>query len=107
MLFRSDATARVWDLATGKEEKKLELGANLADIRGVALSPDGKHILVGTNGPYMVRLLELASGKEVHRFGCLTSPRGLSFSRDGRLAAGGSWRGLVYLWRVPGIFDGK
>jgi WD40 repeat protein len=105
--YSADATARVWNLATGKEEKKLDLGANLADIRGVALSPDGKHILVGTNGPYMVRLLELASGKEVHRFSCLTSPRGLSFSRDGRLAAGGSWRGFVYLWRVPGIFGGE
>jgi WD40 repeat protein len=105
--YSSDATARVWNLATGKQEKKLDLGANLADIRGVALSPDGKHILVGTNGPYMVRLLELASGKEVHRFSCPTSPRGLSFSRDGRLAAGGSWRGFVYLWRVPGIFNGE
>jgi WD40 repeat protein/Flp pilus assembly protein TadD len=99
--YSADATARVWNLATGKEEKKLDLGAKLTDIRGVALSPDGKHILVGTDGPYMVRLLELASGKEVHRFTCLTSPRGLSFSRDGRLAAGGSMRGLVYLWRVP------
>jgi WD40 repeat protein len=105
--YSADATARIWNLATGKEEKRLDLGAKLADIRGVALSPDGKHILVGSNGPYMVRLLQLASGKEVHRFGCLTSPRGLSFSRDGRLAAGGSWRGFVYLWRIPGIFDGK
>ncbi len=105
--YSADATARVWDLATGKEERRLALGANMADIRGVALSPDGKHILVGTNGPYMVRLLELASGKEVHRFACVTSPRGLSFSRDGRLAAGGSWRGMVYVWRVPGIFDGE
>jgi WD40 repeat protein len=104
--YSSDATARVWDLATGKQEKKLDLGANLADIRGVALSPDGTHLLVGTNGPYMVRLLDLASGKEVHRFTCVTSPRGLSFSRDGRLAAGGSFRGVVYLWRIPGIFDG-
>jgi WD40 repeat protein len=105
--YSADTTARVWDLATGKEEERLDLGANLADIRGVALSPDGKHLLVGTNGPYMVRLLELANGKEVHRFSCVTSPRGLSFSRDGRLAAGGSWRGFVYLWRVPGIFDGE
>lgn len=105
--YSADATARVWDLATGKEEKKLNLGANLADIRGVALSPDGKHILVGTNGPYMVRLLDLASGKEIHRFNCGTSPRGLSFSHDGRLAGGGSWRGVVYLWRVPGIFESE
>jgi hypothetical protein len=53
----------------------------------------------------MVRLLELATGKEVHRFWLEVNPRGLSFSRDGRMAASGSWRGRVYVWRMPGIFD--
>src|SRR5688572_5161420 len=32
-------------------------------------------------------------------------PRGVSFSRDGRLAASGTWRGFVYLWTMPGLFD--
>jgi hypothetical protein len=103
--FSADRTARVWDLATGKEIRKLPLGPRLSDIRGLALSPDGKRILVGTDGRPTVRLLDLATGKEVHRFGLVTNPRGLSFSRDGRLAASGSWRGFVYLWRMPGIFD--
>jgi WD40 repeat protein len=103
--YGCDQTARIWDLATGKEVRKLELGPNLSDIRGLALSPDGTRILVGTDGTPMVRLLELATGKEVHRFALVTNPRGLSFSPDGRLAASGSHRSVVYLWRMPGIFD--
>jgi WD40 repeat protein len=103
--YSCDQTARVWDLATGKEVRKLDLGPRLSDIRGLALSPDGKRILVGNDWPAMVRLLDLATGKEVQRFTLATNPRGLSFSRDGRLAASGSHRGVVYLWRMPGIFD--
>jgi WD40 repeat protein len=105
--YSADQTARVWDLATGKELRKLEVGPYLSDIRGLALSPDGKHILVGQDNPPSVRLIELASGKEVHRFAQEAKPRGLSFSADGRLAASGSWRGLVYLWRIPGVFDAE
>jgi WD40 repeat protein len=103
--YSTDSTARIWDLATGKEVSKLDLGERVSDIRGLALSPDGKRILVGNDAGPMVRLIELASGKEIHRFEVATNPRGLSFSRDGRFAASGSWRGLVYLWRMPGIFD--
>jgi WD40 repeat protein len=102
--YSADKTVRVWDLGTGKEVSKIEVGDNLSDIRGVALSPDGKRILVGDDGTPVVRLLDLATGKEIHRFEMGGKPRGLSFSPDGRLAAGGSFRGFVYLWRVPGTF---
>jgi WD40 repeat protein len=86
--------------------RKLDLGPGLSDIRGLAVSPDGKTLLVGQDGPRRAaRLIDLASGKEVHRFPMITNPCGLSFSRDGRLAASGSHRGFVYLWRMPGVFD--
>jgi WD40 repeat protein len=104
--YSCDQTARIWDLATGKEVRKLDLGPDLSDIRGLAVSPDGKTLLVGQDGPRRAaRLIDLASGKEVHRFPMITNPCGLSFSRDGRLAASGSHRGFVYLWRMPGVFD--
>ncbi|HMF16372.1 MAG TPA: WD40 repeat domain-containing protein, partial [Gemmataceae bacterium] len=103
--YAADRTARLWDLASGKELSRLELGNNLSNIRGLALSPDGKQILVGHDGKPTVRLIELATGKEIHHFNLATNPRGLSFSPDGRLAAGGSWRGIIYLWRIPGLFD--
>jgi WD40 repeat protein len=103
--YSADQTARVWDLATGKEISKLDVGPNLSDIRGLAPAPDGEHILVGEDRTPSVRLVELATGKEVHRFATAAPPRGLSFSPDGRLAASGSWRGFVHVWRIPGIFD--
>jgi WD40 repeat protein len=103
--YSADRTVRIWDLATGKEVSQLGLGPNLSDIRGLALSPDGKRVVVGSDHPGVVRLLELATGKEIHRFRLLTNPRGLSFSPDGRLAASGSHRGFAYVWRMPGIFD--
>jgi WD40 repeat protein len=113
--YSADLTARVWDLATGKEVRKLDLGPNLSDIRGLALSPDGNRMVVGRDHPGVVRLLDLVTGKEIHRFELtgnprrrfriIANPRGLSFSPDGRLAASGSHRGFVYVWRMPGIFD--
>lgn len=103
--YSTDQTARVWDLATGKEVRKLDVGPGMSDIRGLALSPDGKQVLVGGARSTEVRLIELATGAEVHRFALAAPARGLSFSRDGRLAASGAWRGFVYLLRVPGIFD--
>jgi WD40 repeat protein len=103
--YSVDQTARVWDLATGKEVNRINVGPSISDIRGLALSPDGKRILVGGARSNEVRLLELATGREIHRFVLAAPARGLSFSRDGRLAASGSWRGFVYLLRMPGIFD--
>ena len=90
--YSADQTARVWDLATGKEVSKLDVGPSLSDIRGLALSPDGKRILVGGYRSNEVRLLELATGKEIHRFMVAAPARGLSFSptADTRRAAPGA-----------------
>ena len=90
-----DKSIRVWELATAKEESKLDLGDNLSDMTAVALSPDGKRILAGYQGkPVLrqggvrleptpnVRLIELASGKEIHRFDCADQPaRPVVFAR--------------------------
>jgi WD40 repeat protein len=103
--YSADQTARVWDLTTGKEVSKLDVGPSMSDIRGLALSPDGKRILVGGYRTNEARLIELSTGKEIHRFALAAPARGVSFSRDGRLAASGTWRGFVYLWRIPGFFD--
>jgi WD40 repeat protein len=103
--YSMDQTARVWDIATGKELRSLDVGPDMSDIRGLALSPDGKRILVGGRRSNEVRLIELATGKEIHRFEVAAPARGLSFSRDGRHAASGTWRGFVHLLRMPGIFD--
>src|SRR5207237_553999 len=66
--YSIDQTARVWDLGTGKEVSSLDVGPSLSDIRGLALSPDGKRILVGGHRSNEARLIELVTGKEIHRF---------------------------------------
>jgi WD40 repeat protein len=98
-----DKTLRVWDLASGKEVRSLELGE---DVHGnpdhVAVSPDGRWVLTA-HKDQTVRVRDLATGREFHRFAEVprTGARSLAFSPDCRFAAAGSFRGWVYLWRLP------
>lgn len=103
--YSVDQTARVWDLQRGKEVSKIDVGPGLSDIRGLALSPNRKRLLIGAAHRNEVRLIELESGLEVHRFMLPAPACGLSFSRDGRLAVSGTWRGFVQLWRMAGFFE--
>jgi hypothetical protein len=48
-----------------------------------------------------LRVLDLATGKEIHCFESALRCHGFSFSPDGRYAAAGSFRVGVYLWRLP------
>src|SRR5262249_59352750 len=83
-----DRTARLWDLETGKESKRFEIGG---PGTAVAVTADGKHGLFGsTDGA--LRLWDLGAGleagKELKRLPC---PRemveGVAFSPDGKQAA--------------------
>jgi WD40 repeat protein len=104
-----DKTLRVWDLASGKELRSLELGE---DVDGnpdhVAISPDGRWLLTA-HRDRTVRLRDLATGSELQRSGefSRTGARSLTFSPDSRFAAAGSFRGWVYLWRMPGLREEK
>jgi dipeptidyl aminopeptidase/acylaminoacyl peptidase len=93
----ADKTIRLWDLATGRESKRLEVGDKVAHF---AIAPDGSRI--ATAGPDKngaVQMWDLATGKVVWKTaagqGAITS---LAFTPDGgRVAVGNDDRSLCVL----------
>jgi WD40 repeat protein len=61
----SDCTVRIWDVASGKELRRLE-GHERA-VRSAVFSPDGRRVLSGGQDKTL-RLWDVESGKEVRRF---------------------------------------
>jgi WD40 repeat protein len=96
----NDRTVHWWDVGTGKEVRSLKLRADT--IYGAATSPDRRRLLYTSHAADAVHLVELPDGRETARFEVpFASYGGMSFSPDGRYAAGASANGWVYLWRLP------
>src|SRR5262245_12719745 len=88
------ATAWFWDAATARPLREHALGPPAAGCVPV-FSPDGKQ-LAAVGSEKTIRLLDLATGKELHRLG---KPGNglwrLAFSNDGRALAGAAWDGNI------------
>jgi WD40 repeat protein len=63
----------------------------------VAFSPDGKRLAVGSEG--ILQLLDVATGKELHRWQGQSLNLGLAFSPDGKTVAS-LWYNQIVLWNV-------
>jgi WD40 repeat protein len=98
----------LWDSETGKEIRPF-IGHTHA-ICSVAFSPDGHRVLSG-GADGTIRLWEVATGKELHRFEKFqvwlpVEGRNISFvyavfAPDGHYAVSGGIDGIVRLWRLP------
>jgi hypothetical protein len=97
-----DKTARLWEVATGREIAVLP--GHEDQVSSVAFSPDGRTLATGS-GDKTARLWEVATGKEI---AMLRSHEGdvlsVAFSPDGRIVATGSNDDTVRLW---GVTSGK
>src|SRR5207253_2620277 len=104
LLGDSDWTIRLWDVATGKETSRLQVGEEREQLFSAAMSPDGRRVLTGhLDGS--VCLWDLATKKKLAGFskhkGRVLS---VAFTPDGRFAlSGGDDGGTSGIWvyRLP------
>jgi WD40 repeat protein len=99
--WAKDRVLRVWETDTGRLLRKFDLGGDWKPEDGaLALYPDGRRFLT-LHADHSVRLWDMRTGVEVHRFANIRNGRGLTCSPDGRLAATGSFRAGVHILRLP------
>jgi WD40 repeat protein len=95
-----DATARLWDVATGKE-RMVAFHDHPLGAASAAFSPDGKFLAVGT-ADHQIRIWDctnpgLRMSLDAHKGGIWS----LSFSSDGRTLVSGSHDGTAKIWDMP------
>jgi WD40 repeat protein len=91
-----DETLRVWDVATGKELKVIRAGQPLVTV---ALSPDCRHVLVGSLGSDSLIRLDLENEKEtVSLSGHTSRVLAVCYTRDGKRAVSASQDGTLRIW---------
>lgn len=95
-----DGTVKIWNLATGRQLLSLFHGEKMV-VSAVAIHPNGK--LLASRARDAVRLWDLDTGRELHRFGVPSDfwrDTRLAFSPKGNLLAAGCENCEIRLWDV-------
>jgi WD40 repeat protein len=99
----SDATARLWDVAKGRELHQFP-GQKDLDLHAI-FTPDGRRAIVASEGP-VIRVFDVATYKEQLTLrGHTKKIDSLATTRDGRILASGSWPERVL--RFWDLADGR
>lgn len=105
-------TAKVFLVSLPDGKKSKELGGHQNGITALAFHPDGQH-LASTGRDTVVRLWNLADGKQAAQFG---QGRGgqfkdwlhaIAFSPDGKKLAAADMAGILHVWTFPTIVQPK
>ena len=92
-----DQSARIWDLAAGKEDKALR--GHSKQIWSVAFHPSGRSVFTAS-WDATARQWDVKTGNELRRFTHRLDLNALAVSRDGSTLLTGSDDHSVYLWNI-------
>ena len=93
-----DHTARVWDIANGRE--LFPLRGHTGTVESVAYSPDGQRLVTGSDD-HVAIVWDAATGKELARLiGHTNHINSTAFSPDSRQILTGAFDGSARLWDV-------
>jgi WD40 repeat protein len=98
--FCGDQKYRVWDTASGQILREIDLAEIGGDRWTMTASPDGR-LALANHQDGSVRVYDLGSGKEIHRYDDCRKARAFSFSPDGYFAVAGSFRAGLFVLRLP------
>lgn len=97
---RLNQTVQVWDVAAGKELRKIDVGGSV--VFAADLSPDGK-ILAVTSLAGVLQLWDVTEGKLLRTFAGRPvggSDMSLTFAADGKTVYVANWDGSLQAWEV-------
>ena len=94
-----DLTARIWDVATGREIRRLNVRGR--DVNAVCYHPDGRRSAT-VDADYTAKLWDVDTGQNVLTLPGHTGPLiCVCFSPDGQRLATGGWDRTIKIWEAP------
>ena len=97
-----DYTARIWEVATGKEIARMTHNDE-PWVKKAVFSPDGRYLVTGSEGDRFkstIHIWEIASGKEITKISGLKRIGGLVFSPNGQFLAAATGEGVAQVWKT-------